>query len=110
MYLPVSTAAYFVYGDKNEDNILGVLSASWLTTTATCLITVHLIMGFIIVINPLSQEVEDFLGIDKGNRIFPNFLIRFLGNCSLLIQYVHQFIHGTDPLFLKGECLIINGK
>ncbi|XP_071842936.1 uncharacterized protein [Apostichopus japonicus] len=66
MYLPVSTAGYFVYGDKNEDNILGVLSASWLTTTATCLITVHLIMGFIIVINPLSQEVEDFLGIDKA--------------------------------------------
>ncbi|KAJ8031391.1 Amino acid transporter AVT1A [Holothuria leucospilota] len=65
IYFPVSAAGYFVYGDENEDNILNVISDSWLRTIALILVTVHLVMGFIIVINPFSQEIEDLLHIDK---------------------------------------------
>lgn len=65
MYFPVSAAGYFVYGENNKDSILSVVSDSWLRTIALILITVHLVMGFIIVINPFSQEVEDLLQIDK---------------------------------------------
>ncbi|XP_071792147.1 uncharacterized protein [Asterias amurensis] len=66
-YLPVSAAGYAVYGDlfitRNTDNILNILTPSIITTIVTIMITIHLIMGFIIVINPFCQELEQLLNI-----------------------------------------------
>ena len=66
-YLPVSAACYAVYGDlfitRNTDNILNILTPSIITTIVTIMITIHLIMGFIIVINPFCQELEQLLNI-----------------------------------------------
>lgn len=65
MYFPVSTAGYYVYGKGVGSNVLGSVSHGPMKTIVTILITLHLLFGFIIVINPFSQEVEHVLKIDE---------------------------------------------
>ena len=70
MYFPVATAGYFVYGDyfidKNTDYILDVISVGAIHTTVTSMIMLHLVLGFVIVINPFCQEIEEALGVKLG--------------------------------------------
>ena len=69
-YLPIAAAGYFVFGDRfieeNTDNILNLLSADNLTVAITVMITIHLALGFVIVINPFCQEIEEFFNIPLG--------------------------------------------
>ena len=46
-------------------NILSSVSDGPMKTIVTILITLHLLFGFIIVINPFSQEVEHVLKIEE---------------------------------------------
>ena len=70
MYFPVSTAGYYVYGKGVGSNVLGSVSHGPMKTIVTILITLHLLFGFIIVINPFSQEVEHVLKIDERKYHF----------------------------------------
>ncbi|XP_072165257.1 uncharacterized protein [Diadema setosum] len=67
MYFPVAAAGYFVFGDRfielNTDNILHVISKGAINTIVTVMIMVHLVLSFVISINPLFQELEEVLGI-----------------------------------------------
>lgn len=60
MYVPIAAAGFFVIGDGVNDNILKSVSDGPLLYTVTVLITVHLMMGMIIALNPLFQDVEGF--------------------------------------------------
>ena len=60
-YLPVSVAGYAIYGDELDPNILETLSPSTITTIVKVMISLHLLMGAIIVINPFCQELEELL-------------------------------------------------
>ncbi|GFR76319.1 amino acid transporter ANTL1-like isoform X2 [Elysia marginata] len=63
MYLPVAICGYSVYGINAEDNILLNLSAGPMQYIVEILITMHLFFGFVIVINPVCQEMEEVVGI-----------------------------------------------
>ncbi|XP_071495864.1 uncharacterized protein [Diadema antillarum] len=67
MYFPIAAAGYFVYGDafldQNTDNILDVITPGGIQKTVITMIMLHLVLGFVIVINPLCQELEEALGI-----------------------------------------------
>ena len=69
-YLPIAAAGYFIFGDqfihKDTDNILSLLNQGGLTTAVTALITIHLTLGFVIVINPFCQELEELFKIPLG--------------------------------------------
>ncbi|KAL3882288.1 hypothetical protein ACJMK2_028650 [Sinanodonta woodiana] len=65
MYLPVSLGGYFVYGELVQDNVLNVVSNGYLKYIVQILITVHLLLGFIIVINPFCQELEHLIKIPE---------------------------------------------
>ncbi|XP_072025937.1 uncharacterized protein [Amphiura filiformis] len=66
-YLPIAAAGYFIFGNQfftqDTDNILSLLSDNGLTVAVTVLITCHLVCGFIIVINPFCQELEELFKI-----------------------------------------------
>jgi vesicular inhibitory amino acid transporter len=66
MYLPTSTAGYFVYGNTINENILKTTTDSPITYVVQTLITLHLLFGFVIVINPFCQEIESKFGVPKG--------------------------------------------
>ncbi|XP_074655769.1 uncharacterized protein LOC141909270 isoform X2 [Tubulanus polymorphus] len=66
IYSPVAYSAYFILGDRVKDNILIDLNEFYpgpMVYTVQILIVVHLIFAFVIVTNPLYQEIEDALGI-----------------------------------------------
>ncbi|XP_072165258.1 uncharacterized protein [Diadema setosum] len=63
IYIPVAAAGYFVFGDKfielNTDNILYVISKGAIHTVVTVMIMMHLVLSFVICINPVFQEIEE---------------------------------------------------
>ncbi|XP_067675354.1 uncharacterized protein [Haliotis asinina] len=63
MYIPVSVAGYYVYGRDTQANILQTVSPGPMLVTVQILVTLHLFCGFIIIINPFSQEVEEIFKI-----------------------------------------------
>lgn len=63
MYLPTSAAGYFVYGNTVQDNILDSVDTSAIKYIVQILITLHLLFGFVIVINPFCQEIESKFGV-----------------------------------------------
>lgn len=67
MYFPVAAAGYFVYGDlfitENTDYILDIIYKGVIHKIVTVMILLHLVFGFVIVINPLCQQIEEALHI-----------------------------------------------
>lgn len=59
MYFPVAAGGYFVYGSKVKANVLLSVTPSTALVAVQCLITAHLICGFVIIINPICQELEE---------------------------------------------------
>ena len=68
MYLPVSILGFFAFGDDVQTNILMNLSStSAVTKCVAALIASHLLFSFVIVVNPVSQQLEEWLNVPKGS-------------------------------------------
>lgn len=65
MYFPVAVTGFFVYGQDVQENILLSVKSGALLTIVEILITGHLICSYIIVINPVCQEIEEILKIER---------------------------------------------
>ncbi|GFG32693.1 hypothetical protein Cfor_05159 [Coptotermes formosanus] len=63
LYLPVAAAGYFVYGDAVDTNIVLTVKNTTLVTMANMLLAVHLILAFLIIINPVCQELEEIFQV-----------------------------------------------
>lgn len=72
-YLPVTVGGYFVYGDLVEPNIAASVSKTTIVTAANVLMAVHLILAFLIVINPVCQELEEIFDVPHSKLYFANF-------------------------------------
>ncbi|RUS91106.1 hypothetical protein EGW08_001131 [Elysia chlorotica] len=92
MYLPVAIAGYSVYGINADDNILLNLSGGPMQYIVEILITLHLFFGFVIVINPVCQEMEELVGIPT-HFTFKRIISR------TLIMVVVLFIAESIPHF-----------
>lgn len=60
---------YIVYGDDVKQNILLSLGNSSLSHGAIILIMGHLMLAFIITVNPISRHFEIYLDIPDGKNI-----------------------------------------
>ena len=69
MYLPTSTVAYILYGHKVDDNILATIPKGAPATVVGVLMTSHLMLATVIVINPVSQDLERLLNIPTRKSI-----------------------------------------
>ena len=63
MYLPVAAAGFFAYGDAVQTNILQSLPPGGLRVTIEILVTAHLVLAFSIVVNPMEQDLEEWLSV-----------------------------------------------
>lgn len=95
MYFPVASVGYFVYGTNIKDNILETVSTGPMLTIVQVLITGHLVCSFIIVINPVCQEIEELLGIERRKiRVSRDWGVHEVGGSgisksNLRILYTH---------------------
>ena len=71
MYLPVTVLGFVAYGKDITSNILNSVGSSQHNTSAVLsdivlvLITLHLLFSFVIVVNPVSQQLEELLSIPQ---------------------------------------------
>ena len=63
MYVPTTAISYVRYGDQLADNILQTLPSGAANVAVSLLMTTHLVSGVVIVLNPVTQEMEHVLAI-----------------------------------------------
>jgi solute carrier family 32 (vesicular inhibitory amino acid transporter) len=66
LYLPVAVGGMLIYGESVAPNIALTLGESWLVDVANLFMACHLILAFLIVTNPVSQELEHILNLPHG--------------------------------------------
>ncbi|RWS09375.1 amino acid transporter ANT1-like protein [Dinothrombium tinctorium] len=64
IYYPLAVGGFLVYGDKVDDNVLNTTQNGTITTIVNVLMDFHLFCAFLIVVNPLNQDLEQRFGID----------------------------------------------
>lgn len=62
-YIPVSSVAYFKFGNCLQPNILRNLSDSWIKLAIQILITAHVFCAYLIQLNPVNLTCEDFFQV-----------------------------------------------
>lgn len=63
LYLPTSTVAYMIYGHKVDVNVLATIPKGPPATVVGILMTCHLIFAIVIVLNPVTQDLERLLKV-----------------------------------------------
>nr|XP_022910331.1 amino acid transporter AVT1J-like [Onthophagus taurus] len=63
LYLPVALSAYYVYGEDLFPNVAMSISKSIPLTIGNICMAVHLVFAFLIVINPVCQELEEIFKV-----------------------------------------------
>ncbi|XP_061176317.1 LOW QUALITY PROTEIN: uncharacterized protein LOC133185231 [Saccostrea echinata] len=100
MYLPMPAIAYFVYGKNVRANILLMPNGGTLNQVVEVLITIHLLLGLLICINPFCQDVGSYARIPK-DFTWKRCVFRSLIVASIL------FVAETIPTF--GNILSLVG-
>ncbi|XP_060597359.1 uncharacterized protein LOC132751223 [Ruditapes philippinarum] len=104
MYLPSSAAGYAVYGSQVQPNVLNTIPKGVTSTLVSLLMTAHLLFGIIIVINPVSQELEHFINIPE-HFTWKRVLARTITMASALFV-VASVPHFSSILSLVGGSTI----
>ncbi|XP_050062639.1 LOW QUALITY PROTEIN: uncharacterized protein LOC114132696 [Aphis gossypii] len=79
----IVVGGYVVYGHTINPNILMSLGNSWLSYAAIILMAGHLILGFVIIVKPVSEQVESFFNTSHTFG-FQRFVVRM----SLLLAMI----------------------
>lgn len=119
LYLPVTAGGYLVYGEEVDTNVTMSLSRTYIVIFANILMAVHLILAFLIVINPVCQELEEIFNVPHCKRNANTLNITYLlysqffldyhwKRCVLrtLMVFVMVFIGETIPRFGKILSLV----
>ncbi|CAO4363428.1 unnamed protein product [Caenorhabditis nigoni] len=72
VYLAVSITGLMSYGDSMVNTVIPSIQLTWVAQTINVLITAHILPTIIIVLSPLSQQVEEWIRIPNqfGARRF----------------------------------------
>lgn len=103
IYMPSSIASYGIYGERVSPNVLNTVSVGPMRTIATVLMTVHLVFGIIIIVNPVCQEVEHFLNIEH------KFFTVKRAICRTLVSGCALFVAESVPHF-SGILALVGGS
>jgi len=63
LYLPVAIGGYLVYGEEVEANVILSLGRGPFVVFANIFMAVHLVLAFLIVVNPVCQELEEIFEV-----------------------------------------------
>lgn len=59
VYMPMSIFTNITYGDYISPSIINMLQTLWIQQTVNIMIILHCMTAFILLINPLTQQMED---------------------------------------------------
>ena len=79
MYLPISILGFLAFGDDVKANVLMNLSStSGITKCASAMVTAHMLLCFVILLNPVSQQLEEWLNVPKDRVTLKSCVVRSL--------------------------------
>lgn len=99
LYLPVAAGGYFIYGEAVDPNVILSLGHSSLVSMANVLMAIHLILAFLIVINPVCQELEEIFQVPH-EFCLKRCILRTIMMCIMV------FVGETIPKFGKILSLV----
>ncbi|KAK4877503.1 hypothetical protein RN001_010009 [Aquatica leii] len=99
LYLPVAIGGYLVYGEHVQTNVAVSLGHSPLSVLANMLMGIHLVFAFLIVINPVCQELEEAFDI-PCTLDWKRCLLR------TIIVFIMVFVGESIPAFGKILSLV----
>ncbi|CAB3258874.1 unnamed protein product [Arctia plantaginis] len=67
LYLMMAIGGYAVYGDHVLPNVALIMSTTPLSLAANILMAIHLLAAFIIIINPVFQEMEELYNVPRDS-------------------------------------------
>ena len=74
IYIPIAAGGYALFGKNAQENILNNVDRSIFHTLINILMAFHLFCAYLIVINPLNQDLEKRFKISHCNKISECFL------------------------------------
>ncbi|XP_021379870.1 amino acid transporter ANTL2-like [Mizuhopecten yessoensis] len=114
LYVPVTSAGFFVYGKTLQANVLNNLPSGGLSYAVLLLVTIHLLLAIVIVISPVIQEVEMVLHVPRGftwKRCVSRFLvvacILFVAETVPEFNSLLSLIGGSSLTMLDFICPIL---
>lgn len=66
LYLPIAIGGYAVYGESVAPNVSASLSSTPITLAGNIFMVIHLLSAFIILVNPVCQEIEELYAVPRG--------------------------------------------
>ncbi|CAG9782175.1 unnamed protein product [Diatraea saccharalis] len=107
LYLPIAIGGYAVYGEAVAPNVASSLSATPLTLAGNILMAIHLVTAFIIIINPVCQEMEELYSVPREStgwrivvRVSIMLGILFIGESIPRFYTVLALVGGTTVALL----------
>ncbi|XP_053624469.2 uncharacterized protein LOC128683182 [Plodia interpunctella] len=107
LYLPIAISGYAVYGESVAPNVSASLSTTPLTLVGNILMALHLMAAFIIIINPVCQEMEELYNVPRestGRRMLVRLSIMagilFIGESIPRFYTILALIGGTSVALL----------
>ncbi|KPJ10318.1 Lysine histidine transporter 1 [Papilio machaon] len=107
LYLPIAIGGYAVYGESVAPNVSGSLTATPLTLVGNIFMAVHLLSAFIIIINPVCQEMEELYNIPRDSlgyrtlvRLSIMAAIMFIGESVPRFYTILALVGGTTVALL----------
>lgn len=94
----MAAAGFFVYGEAVDTNIVLTVKNTALVTTANLLLAVHLILAFLIIINPVCQELEEIFQVPHRKYEYLCVLKRDK------VYYVSQIVNEAVQLLSITSC------
>uniref|UniRef100_A0A2S2NQH5 Lysine histidine transporter 1 n=1 Tax=Schizaphis graminum TaxID=13262 RepID=A0A2S2NQH5_SCHGA len=101
----IVVGGYVVYGHTINPNILMSLGDSWLSYAAIILMAGHLILGFVIIVKPVSEQVESFFNTPHSFG-FSRFVVR-IGLLLAMIALGESMPNFTNLVALMGCSTVI---
>lgn len=66
------------YGSSVKDTVITSIQTDWIKVFVNFMIVGHCLMTFPLMINPLNQEIEEYLNISQGKLFVLNILLQLL--------------------------------
>ena len=93
LYVPTALGAYIVLGDKVEPSILRTLSdydnlyhtSRVIVSIVEILFAAHFITGFVLMLNPMLQQLEEFYEVPHSEFVSYTFLLLTYGYSRVLL-------------------------
>ena len=77
-----------MYGETLTPNVIDTLSPSLLTSFAKVFMAIHLILAFLIIINPVSQDLEEIFNVPKSKYKYTFYRRYIISKIELRISIV----------------------